>query len=550
MSSTSVRPPAAQVLARFSVRDPDSWLTALSWLTVAFSLLQVLLFSFGRDQGIYAMVADAIVHGQLPYRDIWDFKPPGIYLIYAIAQVLFGKSMLAPRLLEVAGLLMVVWCSTRIGEHFFGLKRIGLLGGALALLVHAQLDFWHTAQPESFGGFLTVLGLMLVTLKSRRPWLLWAAIGLVFGCAFLLKPPLGGGALVCAAYVAGEQRAEGASVLSSLKPPAVMALFAVVPTALCVFWFVQTGAFGDLYWTLGKFTPGYTALGWQNQGAAAMFYYALQEAFVRFSALLAFGSLAAFVIPPIHGRERVGTFLILGVISIQLAGIAMQGKFFPYHYGATLLLIAELAGLGLYKLWRRCLAAKLGGVLAFMSFLVVSAIMRTAVRDVPLGFWQRSWERTKYALGGYRFVSRETLDRELYQTADYSLDADRQVARELKERVLPGGTVFVWGFEPVIYWLSERPPATRFIYNVAQRSPWQGQYAREQLASDLARSRPTAIVVQRNDIFPAVTGNYNDSAGALQGFAFLDELISTDYEWVSRIEDFDIYRSANKSSQR
>ena len=33
----------------------------------------------------------------------------------------------------------------------------------------------------------------------------------------------------------------------------------------------------------------------------------------------------------------------------------MQGKFFAYHYSATLPLVAFLAGLGLYKLWRRCL---------------------------------------------------------------------------------------------------------------------------------------------------------------------------------------------------
>ena len=52
---------------------------------------------------------------------------------------------------------------------------------------------------------------------------------------------------------------------------------------------------------------------------------------------------------------------MLGVIAMQLAGVAMQGKFFPYHYAASLQLIGFLAGLGLYKLWRRCLAGGFGG---------------------------------------------------------------------------------------------------------------------------------------------------------------------------------------------
>ena len=42
---------------------------------------------------------------------------------------------------------------------------------------------------------------------------------------------------------------------------------------------------GALYWTMNDFTPGYTALGWEGQHAAEMFYYALQEAFFKFSAL-------------------------------------------------------------------------------------------------------------------------------------------------------------------------------------------------------------------------------------------------------------------------
>ena len=100
-----------------------------------------------------------------------------------------------------------------------------------------------------------------------------------------------------------------------------------------------------------------------------MLYHAIEEAFFKFSALSAAGVIAAIAMRPAFVRERELLFLLLGVIAIQVAGIAMQGKFFAYHYAATLPLIATIAGIGLYKLWMRCLAGGAGGAIAFFSFL-------------------------------------------------------------------------------------------------------------------------------------------------------------------------------------
>ena len=179
------------------IRDPDVWLKAVAWTTIVACALQVLTFSFGRDQGIYATVGDGVLHGDVPYLDLWDFKPPGIFFVYALAEALFGKNMMAPRLLEVLSLFGVVAMMRRIAGAMVDNKTVGLVGGALTLLVHAQLDFWHTGQPESFGAFFTLLGLMLTVEHGGRRWTHSFGMGLAFGCAALLKPPLGGGALVC-----------------------------------------------------------------------------------------------------------------------------------------------------------------------------------------------------------------------------------------------------------------------------------------------------------------------------------------------------------------
>src|SRR5213595_2969770 len=136
MPSESVRP-AAEVVPRQAVRDPEQLLAIVCWVVVAAASLSILLFSFGRDQGIYAVVADTILKGGMPYRDAWDFKPPGIFLTYALAQGVFGKSMLSIRLLEVIGLVATVFGLQRLGQVFFDKPKAGLVAGAVAALVQA-----------------------------------------------------------------------------------------------------------------------------------------------------------------------------------------------------------------------------------------------------------------------------------------------------------------------------------------------------------------------------------------------------------------------------
>src|SRR6186713_779687 len=544
MPSSSLPPPAAEVVPRLSVRDPDVWLQGVAWTVIVLSALLILTFSFGRDQGIYALVGEGILRGKLPYRDLWDFKPPGVFFAYALAQGIFGKSMLAPRLLEVAALFGTVFCMARLAQTFFGKRTVGYLAGAIAAIVHVELDFWHTGQPETFGGVLTFGGLVLATSEGHRNRRLarFLFVGAAFGAAALLKPPLGGGALVSAAYLYTRERQRAESVRAGAKAVAVVGLGAALPILLVALWFALRGGWGALVWTLRDFTPGYTAIGWEGRHAPEMFYHALLESFFKFSALGTAGVIAAVSISPMHHREREGLFLVLGVIALHVTGIAMQGKFFQYHYGATLPLVMFVAGLGLYKLWRRCLAGGFGGALAFAAFFCVCVTMRYAIGDLPQDFWDRSAMRFRYLFRMSPYERREALDEELGYVADYNLAADRAVARELKSRTRPGAPVFIWGFEPVTYWLADRPPASRFIYDVPQRTSWERDRARTDLLRDLRAKPPEAIVVQRNDVFWVVTGNNLDSRAELPNFPELKKLIDERYTPVATVEDFEIYQ--------
>ena len=147
----------------------------------------------------------------------------------------------------------------------------------------------------------------------------------------------------------------------------------------------------------------------------------------------------------------------------------------------------------------------------------------------------------EYLLGLSNLRSREALDQELYRVADYNLGANRRVAQEVATRTEENEPIFVWGFEPSIYWMSHRAASSRFIYNVPQRAQWQREHARNVLSRDLARRPPAIVVVQHRDVFPMVTGGYLDSAEALDEFDDLQRLIAARYELAATIEDFEVY---------
>ncbi|HSC87973.1 MAG TPA: glycosyltransferase family 39 protein, partial [Polyangiaceae bacterium] len=238
MPAASVPPPSAEVLPAERERDPELPLRALAWIVIAFSLLQVLLFAFGRDQGIFAVIGRGVLDGKMPYRDLWDFKPPGIFLVYAAAFGVFGNSMIAPRLVECLCLFAVVLGCRRLGGTLFGSRTAGLVGGALAALVHAQLEFWHTAQPETFAGAFTVAALVLSTTETSRKRRLLASslVGVCFGCCFLLKPTLAAPALVCALYMAAHPPPPATGWLCRVVPFVGVGIGALLPIALVGGW--------------------------------------------------------------------------------------------------------------------------------------------------------------------------------------------------------------------------------------------------------------------------------------------------------------------------
>jgi hypothetical protein len=512
-------------------------------VVVAACAALILTFGLGRDQAIYAVVARNLLDGGTPYRDAWDFKPPGIFFVYAFAQGLLGGAAWNARLVEALGLIATSAGLVHLAKRWWKAPTIGWLAAAFGAVVHAQLDFWHTGQPETFGGMLVVAGLVLAARDSAKPQHLIGA-GVLLGLAGLLKPPIAGVGAVLAFWHAARRmhpiEAWRPRLRAGLAPIGWVLLGGVLPFVLTVAWFASRGALDDVIRTFAVFTPRYTKLGWVDDSLLGLLGRSAVEWLTHYWSGMAVG-LILFVAQfrALWVKPAIG--LLIGAIAIQLFGIALQAKFFPYHFASTWPLAALLAAWGWWGLWSVARRRGRLGMLAMVACAAVAIVGRSATKDVYGTFWVRALRRARLFLWDRDELV--TIDG-LATVADINAGANRAAASFVRERTAPGTPIYVWGFEPAIYHLADRPASSRYIYNVPQRVPWSSEWARPELLAELAERPPAALLVVSNDVMFQVTGDGLSSADIVDdpdGFPELRELVLTRYRQAAKFEDLTVY---------
>lgn len=78
--------------ASFSVLALFALLAALVYLPAAPPLHPIP----DRDGGVFLYIADQMLHGAVPYRDVWDHKPPGAYLLPLLGLAMSPESLWGP----------------------------------------------------------------------------------------------------------------------------------------------------------------------------------------------------------------------------------------------------------------------------------------------------------------------------------------------------------------------------------------------------------------------------------------------------------------------
>jgi hypothetical protein len=131
-----------------------------------------------RDEGAYASVAAHLSSGLVPYRDVFDHKPPGVYVVYAVAPWLGGWPVGLRLLSDLVCLASIglLWVTARVsfGNRVAAISTIfyAILGsGTLLEALRANTEIFLV--PFLLGAFLTEHSHPNVAGIPRRGLLVW-----------------------------------------------------------------------------------------------------------------------------------------------------------------------------------------------------------------------------------------------------------------------------------------------------------------------------------------------------------------------------------------
>jgi hypothetical protein len=489
------------------------WLVAA--LAVALLLVRVpsVVQPAGGDQGIYAYVGQSILRGEMPYRDAWDQKPPGVHLTYAAMLALWPSESVVPATdllvsAVVAALLFL------LGRRLAG-PGAGE-GAALVFLLLADPSFqrlsglWVRAQGETFIAAL-VTGALLACLASVNAGcdrgkdlqaVAWSGLaGLLLGAAFLYK--YNAGIYVCpalAVYVAAipegasrDPRNRGLRVLAR-QLPALVAGF-VLPVALVGAWFATRGGVDDLVQATLIYNLRYSEETYHGPLGFVRFLAMLPVRHASVDALWLVGGASCALLVPVSFRN---SRLVIAPLWFTAAcvSIAVNGsRELPQYFVQAAPALALAAGAAGTVAWRTL------GPLARAALVVLLAI--GVVRVDQFDKWADhvafDLARLRGAVARPEYLARFGGQR---STDKFSALATATLGDRLKWSTAPADRVLVLGFSPGALVCAGRRSASRFFWSrplLVGFNEGRPGYGVAGLLSELTRNRPAEVVLQQRD---------------------------------------------------
>ena len=288
------------------------------------------------DEQYYLLVGDHLLHGAIPFVDIWDRKPVGLFAIYAAIRLLPGDGIVAYQLVAmiVAGMTALLVAK---GGRMLGASRGGAVAAGIAYLILLDLLGGRGGQAPVFYNLpMTVAGLLtlrLPDLARRRAQGEIVANGLIAcllaGLAIQIKYTAAvEGAFFGAAHIwfLIRARAHWPVVVAAATGWTMAGLG---PTAIVIGWYAAHGLFATFWFA------NFASIGLRAGYPADQLAMRLLGIGAQLSPLVA-GVILGWRWRPDGARFGVA----LGWLAAAIGGFAAIGTFFD-HY--ALPLIAPLA---------------------------------------------------------------------------------------------------------------------------------------------------------------------------------------------------------------
>ncbi|WP_394748384.1 ArnT family glycosyltransferase [Spongiimicrobium salis] len=138
-----------------------------------------------RDESTFILLGQSWVEGNLPYTELWDLKPPLVYLFFAGIIAVFGKSFFAIRLVGALMVASTAFFSYKISEQLTSSKKTAFWTAVVCIALQSMFGSLQGVMSEHLciAFFMPALYLLL----QRPKWYLSALSGILMGCSVMIK---------------------------------------------------------------------------------------------------------------------------------------------------------------------------------------------------------------------------------------------------------------------------------------------------------------------------------------------------------------------------
>lgn len=483
---------------------------------IALCLVPILLYlpfvgaPFERDEGVYATVAQGVLHGRVPYRDLFDNKPPLVYGWYSLSFLIFGQTVAAPRIM--ASILLS--CTT-----FFVFKQARMVfprsvaygaAGVFALSTGLPLVALH-ANTEAYMLLPLVTSLVAFTVGTRDGRLRWFVLAGVLGAVAMMTKQVAVWNLLTLAAVALFWRWRSDGLTRATFTPALSLLAGAGATvAVIAAPFVLTGALGDFIYAnlsynwlyMGVLTYGQRLA---NLGLGGLFFCLVAAPLV--------GSAVMGLITIIRRKSTIAEYMLVFWGLASLAGVASGGRYFPHYFLQLLPALAVLTAVAVYhRLKDRDIHPVGKPAMALAGALVLVSVATNGILFLAPG------------------VAEQEVAANVYEQQQWA-DASQQLGAYIEERTQADDTIFNFGRESQLYFYSDRQPAVRYFYDWAL---WYDENNLPATMTALRESMPVYIIdTAQRPLFDDWRKVHPPE---------VEQFISQNYEYEGRIYFADVYR--------
>ena len=429
-----------------------------------------------RDSGVFLYIGSRILHGDLPYKQIWDHKPPVIFYINALGLLIGNGSRWGVWLIEFAALFVTVFIGYKLIKKVFGAPSaifsmflfleslyFLLLGGNFTTEYTLPLQFsciWLAYQAEKYG---------------FSPWRGFL-IGLFCSVAFFTKQNTIGIGIAISLFLIFNRM-----ILKQYKK-LFLDLLSVTLGGLSfllviVIFFGTNGILPDFWDAAFHYNFFYATPSLKGHLFAILTGVEhLSSTYLTQLAFIGWCGGLVFIILRKNLNPELRSLILIGLIDlpVELFLVSISGKKYIHYYMTLLPIFTFFAGLTFWLLIKQVSEkyTSYRSQFLFTFFVIITFSLPQAYNY-------------------YRLVK------------NYQHEKNLIVLRYIEQNTKADDYVLLWGAETTMNFDSGRRSPTRFVYQYPlYMTGYTNEQYIEEFLSDVIKNKPSLIIDTQNPRTP------------------------------------------------